>query len=441
MRHYEVNLIRGNFVRYQIGVPRYVGGGRPCSDRPGRFEDAPQVSCRGGAALVGIGRTEYFRRGHSHPRTALEMAATAILAALSDAGLSIEDLDGFAYHSGGLETALLAQWLGLPDVRFSASVTGGGNGTAGSVGLAAAAITSGMASVVVSVTSLQQRDHRLGAVFAKPSDQREAIPAYGPAPTPERDFIAPSGLVGPGQLFALLARRHMEQYGTQREHFAEVAISTRLNAIGRPGALCREPLTKGEYFSARMIADPLCLFDFCLESDGAVAVVTTSADRAKDLRRPPVYVAAAVMGGAGRWGQAIGWLGMPEEYFASSGHRPLAARLYGMADVTVADVDVALLYDHFTPMVLMQLEDYGFCPVGESGPFVAEGKIRYDGGSIPVNTHGGNLSEAYIMGMTHVVEGIEQIRGTALNQVADAEVALVTGGPAALPLSSLLLTK
>ncbi len=400
------------------------------------------MNLRDQTAVVGIGTTSYYPRGESYPRTTLEMAGSAILAAVADAGLTVEDIDGFAYYSGGFDSALLAQWLGLPELRFSAGVTGGGNGSAGSVGLAASAVASGMAEVVVSVMSLQQRNRRFGAAFAaKQSDKDTDAGAYGPAPTPERDFVAPSGLLGPGQFFALLARRHMEQYGTTRHHFAEVAISTRLNAMNRPTALRREPLTEQDYFAARMISDPLCLYDFCQESDGAVAVITTSAARARDLRHPPVYIRAAAMGGAGRWGQAIGWLGMPEEYFASSGHRTVARRLWQMAGAGPEEVDVALLYDHFTPMVLMQLEDYGFCPVGESGPFVAEGNIRFDGGTIPVNTHGGNLSEAYIIGMTHVVEAVEQLRGTAVNQVKNAETALVTGGPAALPVSALLLRK
>jgi acetyl-CoA acetyltransferase len=400
------------------------------------------MSLRDQTAVVGVGTTPYYKRGASYPRTTLEMAGTAILAALDDAGLRAEELDGFAYYSGGFDSALLAQWLGVPEVRYSASVTGGGNGSAGSVGLAASAVASGMADVVVSVMSLQQWERRFGAAFAaKQGENDKGGGAYGPKPTAERDFIAHSGLLGPGQFFALLARRHMERYGTTRHHFAEVAISTRLNAMNRPTALRREPLTEEEYFSARMVSDPLCLYDFCQESDGAVAVITTSAERARDLRHPPVYITAAAMGGNGRWGQAINWLGMDDEYFASSGHRPVAKRLYEMAGLTPADVDVALLYDHFTPMVLMQLEDYGFCPIGESGQFVADGHIRYEGGTIPVNTHGGNLSEAYIIGMTHVVEAVEQLRGTAVNQVADAEVALVTGGPAALPVSSLLLRK
>jgi acetyl-CoA acetyltransferase len=390
----------------------------------------------GRAAVVGVGATPYYRRGGSLPQTTLELAGKAVLAALADAGLTVDDLDGFALYSQGFDTALLAQWLGVPEVRFTAMLTGGGGGSAGSVGLAAAAVVSGMAEVVVSVMALQQAASRFGASFA-PRGAPGAT--YAAPPSAEADFVQPSGLMAPGQMFAVLARRHMHSYGTTREHFCEVAISTRANAVRRPTALMREPLTPEQYFGARMIADPLCLYDFCLESDGAVAVVTTSVERARDLRHRPVTVLASAHGGHGRWGQAITWMGMPDEEFASSGHRPVARRLYRMAGLGPGDVDVALLYDHFSPMVIMQLEDYGFCGIGEGGSFVADGNIRWPDGALPVNTHGGNLSEAYIIGMTHVMEAVEQLRGTAVNQVVGAEVALVTGGPASIPVSGLLL--
>jgi len=396
----------------------------------------PERTLRDRTAVVGVGATPYWRRGESLPRTPLELAGTAVLAALDDAGLGVDDLDGFALYSMGFDTSLLAQWLGVPEVRFTAMTTGGGGGSAGSVGLAAAAVVGGMADVVVSVMTLQQSASRFGASFAP---RGKAGAAYSAPPSPEGAFIQPSGLMGPGQMFAVLAQRHMHLYGTTREHFAEVAISTRANAVRRETSLMREPLTPGEYFGARMIADPLCLYDFCLECDGAVAVVTTSIERARDLRHPPAVIGGSAHGGAGRWGQAITWFGMPDEYFTSSGHRTVARRVYEMAGVVPADVDVALLYDHFSPMVLMQLEDYGFCGVGESGPFVAEGNIRWPGGRLPVNTHGGNLSEAYIIGMTHVKEAVEQLRGTAVNQVEGARVALVTGGPASIPVSALVL--
>jgi acetyl-CoA acetyltransferase len=234
----------------------------------------------------------------------------------------------------------------------------------------------------------------------------------------------------------------MYLYGTKREHFAEIAIAQRANAINRPTSIQKEPLTVEEYFSSRMISDPLCLYDYTMENDGAVAAITTSAEHARDLRQKPVYIMASTNGGLGRWGPAIfTYFQMPDEYFASSGHRPVAKRMYAMAGIEPQDVDVALLYDHFSPMVLMQLEDYGFCPIGEGGRFIADGNIRYGTGTIPVNTHGGNLSEAYIIGMTHVREAVEQLRGVAVNQVKDAEVALVTGGPASLPVSGTLLRR
>jgi acetyl-CoA acetyltransferase len=397
-------------------------------------------SIDGRAAIAGIGATPFTRRGGSAPRTKTELAIAAILDAVADAGLHVADIDGFAGHSGGLDPALLAQALGIPEVRFAATVTGGGGGSAGSVGLAAAAIAAGMAEVVVTVTALRQGNQRLGAAFA-PGPDASADDHYAHVPTAAGDFLSTAGLVGPPQLFSMLARRHMHRYGTTREHFAEVVLSTRDNATRRPSALMRKRLTRADYFASRMITDTLCLLDCCLESDGAVAIVTTSAERAADLRRRPAYVMAAAQGGAGRWGQAIEWLGMPDGYFASSGHRPVATRLYGEAGVGPSDVDVALLYDHFSPMVLLQLEDYGLCPVGESGPFVATGAIRWPAGRIPVNPHGGHLSEAYLAGMTHLKEAVEQLRGDAVNQVDGAEVALVTGGPGPLPVSSVLLRR
>jgi len=385
-------------------------------------------------AIVGVGATPYYKRGTSWPQTSTELAGKAILAACEDAGISVTDIDGFAYYSGAgagygetMDTATFMETLGIPEVTFSAALTSGGGGSAGSIGLARAAIVAGDATMVVTVMALQQARQRLGSVFA-------AAPS-----TPLGSFLQPSGLSGPGHLMSVLARRHMHNYGTRREAFAEIAISQRLNAANRPQALKRDPITLEDYFNARMIAEPLCLLDFCLETDGAVAVLTTSLDRARDLRQKPVPVVAAAHGGHKDWGRAFAWMGMPDETFASSGHAAVADRLFQRAVVTPADIDVALLYDHFTPMVLMQLEDYGFCKKGEGGDFVESGAIRYDGGSIPVNTHGGQLSEAYIIGMTHIKEAVEQMRGEAINQVAGAELALVTGGPASLPVSGLIL--
>jgi acetyl-CoA acetyltransferase len=378
-------------------------------------------------AIVGLGSTPYYRRGASVPQTLEELVGKSILAATADAGLNIRDIDGFAYFAGGFDTGALTETLGIPEIRFSATLTGTGGGSAGAIGLAAAAIVSGQAEVVVCVGGNQQGAQRFGAITS-------AYPA-----TPENAFFSASGLVGPGHMFALLARRHMHLYGTTRDDFAEVALSTRANAVTNPNATLRKPLTREDYFAAPMLADPHCLYDFCLENDGAIAVIVTSAARARDLRHKPVRVLASCHGGSRDWGRSIYWMNMPDETFASSGHAAVAKRLYAAAGLGPKDIDVAQIYDHFTSQVIMQLEDYGFCGKGEGGPFVRSGAIRYDGGSLPVNTDGGQLSCGYVWGMTQVREAIEQLRGVAVNQVADAQVALVTGGPSIVPVSGLIL--
>jgi acetyl-CoA acetyltransferase len=378
-------------------------------------------------AIVGLGSTPYYRRGASAPQTLEELVGKSILAATADAGLNLRDIDGFAYFAGGFDTGALTETLGIPEIRFSATLTGTGGGSAGAIGLAAAAIVSGQAEVVVCVGGNQQGAQRFGAITS-------AYPA-----TPENAFFSASGLVGPGHMFALLARRHMHLYGTTRDDFAEVALSTRANAVTNPNATLRKPLTRAEYFAAPMLADPHCLYDFCLENDGAIAVIVTSAARARDLRHKPVRVLASCHGGSRDWGRSIYWMNMPDETFASSGHAAVARRLYAAAGLGPKDIDVAQIYDHFTSQVIMQLEDYGFCGKGEGGPFVRSGAIRYDGGSLPVNTDGGQLSCGYLWGMTHIREAVEQLRGTAVNQVADARTALVTGGPSVIPVSGLIL--
>ncbi len=391
--------------------------------------------------MVGVGATPYYKRGQSYPQSELSMACKAILSAVGDAGLAVSDLDGFAlYVGGGIEPAEIAATLGLPQVRYTTTITGGGGASAGALGVAAAAIHGGMATAVVTYMTLQQRHRRLGGSAA------DGKLTYGDASlgiaSPYTPFTANDGLLGPGHAAAMIARRHMHLYGTKREHFAEVCISSRDNATRQPTAVQKSPLTVEDYFNARMIAEPLCLFDFTLETDGAVAVITVAADRAKDLRQPPVYIMGSAHGGIGRTGPLNWkWLQMPDSDLVSSGSRRPAQRMYEMAGVAPSDVDVALIYDNFSPMVVMQLEDYGFCPIGEGGPFVADGNIRWKTGSIPVNTHGGNLSDGYVIGMTHIREAVEQLRGTATNQVEGAEIALVTGGTSLLPMSGTLLRR
>ena len=285
-----------------------------------------------------------------------------------------------------------------------------------------------MAKNVIVVGGTQQANQRFGAITS----------AY--EATPDTSFFASAGLVGPGHMFALLARRHMHRFGTTREQFAEVALSGRSNAIDHPDALMKKPLDLDTYMAAPMLADPMCLYDFCLESDGAVAVLVTSTERARDMRQPPVAVAGCGHGGDRDWGRSLYWMNMPDDSFVSSGSVSIARNLYRQADMAPADIDTAQIYDHFTPMVIAQLEDFGFCERGEGGPFVASGAIRRDG-SLPINTDGGQLSGAYIWGMTHTREAVAQLRGTAFHQVDGARTALVTGGPSSLPNSGLILRR
>lgn len=395
-------------------------------------------------AIVGVGATDYYVRGKSWPRTINDMAAEAIMNACADAGISHKQIDGFAYYSTAgagyldkFDTASLMETLGMPHISFSATLTSGGGGCVGAVGLATAGLMNEDCTYAVTVMALQQLpQHRLGVVFG------------AAAPSPENSFLQPSGLVGPGHLMSMLTRRHMHLYGTKPEALKEIVQATRANTHNRPKAVRRNGLSDEEYWGSPMLADPLRRLDFCLETDGAVAVVTTTKDRAKDCRHKPALIHACAHGGQREWGRAFAWMGMPDPYFASAGHEFTANRVWTQSGLKAQDMDVALLYDHFSPMVLMQLEDYGFCERGEGGDYVLSGKIRYDAstggkanGGVPVNTHGGNLNEAYIIGMTHLVEAVEQVRGTAINQVKDAEFALASGGPASLPVSSLILRR
>lgn len=384
--------------------------------------------------IVGVGTTAYGKRGEFHERSPIDQVREALDAALAESGLDRREIDGFSTYSvEKLDPSTLAPALGIPNVNWSSMVHGGGGGGAcAAIASASAAIVAGLADVVLVYKVITQPPHaRFGAAYG--SAQVAADPAS--------DFHRPFGLVSPAQFFALLFRRHMHRYGTTTRHLAEVAVATRAHAQRNPKALKRTPLTIEEHQASRMIADPFRLLDCCQENDGGAVVLVTSAERARDLARRPVYVMAAAQGGDSLWGQGLTSQNQPEELYTSAGHAHLARRLWAQAGIGPRDVDVALLYDHFTGMVLLQLEDYGFCARGESGAFVEQGGIRWPDGRLPVNTHGGNLSEVYLLGMTHVIEGVRQLRGEAASQVRDAEIALVTAGPSNLPTSSLLLRR
>ena len=378
------------------------------------------------AAIVGIGATPYYFRGESAPQTLNELIGKAVFAAVDDAGLKIEDVDGLAFFAFGFDTGMIIEQLGIRSLTFSHCISGFGGGMAGVLDVAAMAIETGRAKTVVCIGAAQQIGRRLG----------QAIGSF--AATPDNIFHRIAGLSGPGQALALQVRQHMHRFGTRREAFGEVVMASRAAAFTRETSIRRKLLTLDEYMASPMLADPLCRLDFCLETDGALAFVVTSAERTADLPNPPVYIAGAAQVGTRDWGRAFFWLNQTDEDFVSAGHREVAERLWQTSGYRPEDIDVALIYDHFSPLVIMQMEDFGFCKRGEGGPFVESGAIRLDG-SIPVNPHGGHLSEGYVVGMTHIREAVEQLRGTAVNQIKDARTALVTGGPAPTPMTAAIL--
>lgn len=372
-------------------------------------------------AIVGIGTTDFSK---DSGRSVLTLATQASLAALADAGLHPRDVDGIVRCDFDVVAHNdLANALGVTDLNYWGSCGPGGAAPAGMMAQAVGAIVSGQATTVLLYRSMNGRSgFRLGR-----GRSQQLTGAVGGNGTYE-EFFVPHGLVAPGQMWALLAQRHMAQYGTTAEHLGHIALACREAANANPGAqmACR-PMTMDDYLAAPMVSSPLRLFDFCLETDGACAVVVTSTERARDLPNPPVLVTAVAQGGdAGMQGGVSSPILMRPDPMTLPSRR-VAATLYRRAGMGPGDIDVAQLYDCFTITVLVQLEDYGFCPPGSGGAFASSGAIRA-GGSLPINTSGGNLSDGYIHGMSHIVEGARQIRGESTSQVPDAETCLVTSG-------------
>jgi acetyl-CoA acetyltransferase len=387
------------------------------------------------AAIVGIGAVPFGRRGQYADKGLVRLAIEAITAACADAGIRPKDVDGYSSYYSSVEPAELMAAFGAEQLRYASQTWGGGGASmCGAFQNAAMAVATDQADfVVVHKVATMEANKRYGQAFGQIG---QGIPAVG-GPFA---FSVPYGLQSPGQMFALAVRRHMHRYGTTSEQMAHVAINAREMARTNPNARFREPITVEDHQASAMVADPLRLFDFCMESDYGCAVVITSAERARDLPHPPAYIAAASAGAPFRFGNALmSFYQQPDDDFASSGHRVVADELYRLSGLSISDMDVAMVYDHFTGMVLMALEDFGFCPKGEGGPYVEAGNLGLDG-PLPVNTHGGNLAEAYTHGMTHVNEAVRQLRGTAINQVDGATNVLVVGGAGPAPTSGMILT-
>jgi acetyl-CoA acetyltransferase len=387
------------------------------------------TAARSRACIVGIGETEYRRWGGIEDRSEFQLACQAIGAAAADAGIAVSAIDGFAtYAELRIDAATLQLALGIPRLRFSSSVWGGrGGGSCGALAHAAMAVETGRAGHVVVFRSLAQ-------------GQSRRYGRFDPA-RPQGNLSAPFGLFSAPQMLALVLQRYAHRYGLDPADMAEVALTCRDNAQRNPRAVMHgKPLTLQQCLEARPIADPLRLYDCCMESDGACAVIVTTRERARDLARKPVEILAATEFGEAHWGVGpMGSHNMPEDRYTTGGQHDLAQDLFALAGLAPRDVDVAQLYDHFTGMVLIELEDFGFCAPGEGGAFVRHGNLRWPDGGLPINTAGGSLSEAYVHGLNHVAEGVRQLRGTSTSQVAGAQVCLVTGGAGISPSSAALL--
>lgn len=373
------------------------------------------------AAIAGVGASA---QGTIPGSSSLSLAIDAFKNALDDCGLDKSQIDGLltmpgtTSPEGSTNYLRLGSALGIDPV-FTGSMTLGG-GTAGSlVQMAAMAVSTGMATHVACVFGDAARSG--GYKFNRASGGGDSWGLWGM-------FSAAANS-------AVSASRHMALYGTTSRQLGEVAVACRRHASMNPGAVMRKPITLDDHQNSRWVVEPLHLLDCCLISNGGVCVIVTSAERARDLRQPPVLLAGMGQGFTTQNLEREDWWYVPHQKGA-------VERAYRMAGVGPADIDVAQLYDNFSMSVLLWLEHAGFCGVGEAGPFVEGGRIQL-GGQLPVNTAGGNLSESYMEGWLHIVEGVRQIRGQcAERQVPDAEVCLVTGRGMALNCANaMILTK
>jgi acetyl-CoA acetyltransferase len=361
--------------------------------------------------IAGLGMTAV---GKVYGRTSADFAADAVRRAVVDAGLQLGDVDGLLTSSGvtGGISVDLQRDLGLGDLNLLSHLQSYGATAATMVQVASLAVMSGTASVVACVfaDSPLQPDRAAGA-------------AYGTrrAPAGWWGLLGASGVIGANPLYALAARRHMARYGTTTEQFGHIAVAQRGWAALNPAAQQREPITLADHEASRWIAEPLRLLDCCLVSNGGIAVLVTTAERAADLAQPPVHVLGWAQSHPGHY------LRRHPEFGLVTGAASAGPAALDMAGVTLADVDVVQLYDCYTYTVLVTLEDYGFCAKGEGGPFVASGVLG-PAGKLRLNTGGGQLSGYYLWGMTPVAEAIIQARGQGGDRQADQhDVVLVSG--------------
>ncbi|HUO03935.1 MAG TPA: thiolase family protein [Candidatus Binataceae bacterium] len=386
------------------------------------------MSLRAKTAIAGLGQTK-MGKVFDHP-SPTGYVVDAIRLALDDAGLKKTDLDGLLVNPGivwsnsTMASVTLQQVMGLRDLRLSATMNLGGATAGAMIMYAAQSIAAGMARAVACVFA----DSPLKP--PAPAGERKEGGGSGAAYAFARGLEAAYGQYGVNAQYAFVARRHMSRYGTTSDQLGAVAVAQRQWANMNPAAqFCDTPLTMADYHASRWVVEPFHLYDCCLVSNGGLAVIVTSAERARSLKNPPVYILGMGQGHPG---------GDPVETLVSGA--PIAKEAaFRMAGIGIKDVDFCELYDCYTFTVLVTLEDYGFCKKGEGGPFVADGRTA-PGGSFPVNTGGGQLSSFYMWGMTPISEAIVQVRGQAgRRQVPKHDVGLVSGNGGILATHSTLI--
>jgi acetyl-CoA acetyltransferase len=361
-------------------------------------------------AIVGIGHLPFAK---DIGRPISDTAVEAIELALDDAGLQAEDVDGMCmFEMEHTHEVTIARRLGVHNLQWWDKTSYGGGASCATIMHAAAAIGTGLATTVVC-----HRARNRGAKTSRPwAQERELV-------IDDKALHVPWGLIRPVDVIGMWAHRHMHEYGTTREQLGNVAIAARKHAHRNPHAMMRgRPLDMDTYLNARVIGYPLHMYDCCLETDGALACIVTSVERARDLKQKPAFVHAVA--------QASGPNPVHLANYNTPGLQttavPCAQQLWARSELQPADMDCAQIYDAFTPLVIMGLEDYGFCKRGEGGPFTEDGRIEL-GGELPLLTSGGGLSEAYVHGFNLILEGVRQIRGTSTAQVPNCKATLVTG--------------
>jgi acetyl-CoA acetyltransferase len=376
-----------------------------------------EILKRGGAAIVGVAESDLGQVGEGF--SPIDLMAQGVYRALNDCGLNIRDVDGLfaATSQSRLSGLALAEYLGLPDAYLDSTITGGSSFML-HLAHAQSAIAAGLCEVAVIAYGSTQRS--VGRKFT-------SAPERNPYESPFKPFL-------PTSAYALAAMRHMHEFGTTREQLAEVAVAARQWALLNPVAWEKKPLTVSDVLASKMVSYPLTVRDCCLVTDGGGAIVVTSSERAKTLKKPPVYVL-----GAGHFSSHLTISNMPD--LVVTGARESGRKAYEMAGIGPRDVDVAEVYDAFTINTILFLEDLGFCQKGEGGEFVSGGRIAPHG-SLPVNTNGGGLSYCHpgMYGLFLLIEAVRQLRGECgQRQVANPSIALAHGNGGVLSSQSTVI--